>query len=52
MPKRLIAVFTLSVSRSNGYSGVCTPMTARPWSLYFWFQVFTYGSVLMQLMHV
>src|SRR5579859_8016140 len=33
-------------------SGACTPMTTRPWSLYFSAHARTYGRVRRQLMHV
>ena len=43
---------TLSIFFSKSNSGVCTPITTRPWSLYFSAQARTYGSVRSQLMQV
>src|SRR6185369_17360293 len=44
-----MARFTFSVGLSNAYSGVYTPTTTRPLSLYFSCQLSTWGSVLRQL---
>ena len=43
---------TLSASRSNGNSGVCTPTTTSPSSSYFSAHARTYASVRSQLMQV
>ena len=41
-----------SISFSKGNSGVWTPTTTRPWSLYFSDHARTYGIVRSQLMQV
>src|SRR5580698_5156613 len=46
------AFSTLPRSCSNENSGVCTPITVRPASLYFAAQLFTYGKGRSELMHV
>src|SRR4051812_34354055 len=43
---------TFSSSFSNVNSGECTPITTSPWLLYLFAHSLTYGSVLIQLMHV
>src|SRR3954465_2405488 len=43
---------TLSMSFSNGNSGVCAPITTSPWLRYFSSQARTYGSVRSQFTHV
>src|SRR6267142_2950659 len=43
---------TLSMSSSNENSGVCTPMTINPCSLYRAAHARTYGTVRSQLMQV
>src|SRR3954468_11913953 len=51
-PLSCTAFRTLSMSSSNENSGVCTPMTTNPCSLYRVAQARTYGTVRSQLMHV
>src|SRR6266550_3681627 len=46
------ARWAFSMLCSNENSGVCTPITTRPWSLYFSSHARTYGSVRSQLMQV
>src|SRR5213593_1955710 len=47
-----VAHSTLGRSCSNENSGVCTPMTTNPASLYFAAQLLTYGIGRSELIHV
>ena len=51
MPSRSTAARTLEVTCSNANSGVCTPMTTRPFVWYAAYHAFRCGSVRRQLMH-
>src|SRR5437016_7998080 len=51
-PLSFAAFRTLSTCSSNENSGVCTPMTTSPCSLYRAAHARTYGTVRSQLMHV
>src|SRR6476646_2940789 len=52
IPLACTAIRTLSTSSSKLNSGVCTPMTTNPWSLYRVAHAPTYGNVRSQLMQV
>src|SRR4051812_50206462 len=52
MRRSFAACRTWSTFSSNENSGVCTPMTTNPCSLYRAAHARTYGSVRSQLMHV
>src|SRR6185437_4054278 len=45
------ALSTFAVTFSKPNSGACTPITTRPWFLYFDAQLSRYGSCLSELMH-
>src|ERR1700742_4994355 len=51
MPRSFAPLATLPGTRSNAYSGVCTPITSNPTSLLARYQSTTWGIARWQLMH-